>query len=597
MFNNTVCVIYDKDIHYSSDHRFLPEKKYPEYPYDIEAIDKSNTVYSMIREAFHLQHLDDGNYNTDKWNPLGQYISPGQHVLLKPNLVLHFNGSGMGMSCLITNVTVVAAVVDYVVIALKGEGQIIIGDAPIQDCDFDKLVKENGYGDLIKEYGSRGVKLILRDFRNTKAHDVGGVYAADQRITEHGSKDNGIVVQLDRDSAFSGLSEEHLERLRVTNYDPRIMGKHHNALKHEYKIAKDIIDADVIINLPKPKTHRKAGITAALKNLIGINANKEYLPHHTIGSKDENGDAYLHQNDKLSAANRILDHINMLEFNGEYDKAKSEIQNYYELVEKGRKEINEKYWEGSWSGNDTIWRTIVDLNKILIYADKNGIMRETEQRKVFTVADMIISGELTGPLEPSPVNTSMIICGDSPVLIDKTICSIMGFDYNDIPTLAYDEYYETDKFYISASDKPIVVSNSEHYEGKDLKKIFDEKIFRFSPAYGWEKALGGSYYFENLKSEISNTKSGVYIFGAGGNAWRVKNKLVEWNVKIKAFLDNDSNNHKKSILGLDCIFPEEGDRNLHVVVSVSGIYVDTIIKQLTNIGYNKVYIMSTGTEI
>ena len=32
-------------------------------------------------------------------------------------------------------------------------------------------------------------------------------------------------------------------------------------------------------SLPKLKTHKKAGITCALKNLIGINGNKEYLPH------------------------------------------------------------------------------------------------------------------------------------------------------------------------------------------------------------------------------------------------------------------------------------------------------------------------------
>jgi len=31
------------------------------------------------------------------------------------------------------------------------------------------------------------------------------------------------------------------------------------------------------------KLHRKAGITCALKNLIGINGNKEYLPHHRLG--------------------------------------------------------------------------------------------------------------------------------------------------------------------------------------------------------------------------------------------------------------------------------------------------------------------------
>jgi uncharacterized protein (DUF362 family) len=30
------------------------------------------------------------------------------------------------------------------------------------------------------------------------------------------------------------------------------------------------LQADVFINLPKPKTHKRAGITGAMKNLVGI---------------------------------------------------------------------------------------------------------------------------------------------------------------------------------------------------------------------------------------------------------------------------------------------------------------------------------------
>src|SRR4029450_3442025 len=50
------------------------------------------------------------------------------------------------------------------------------------------------------------------------------------------------------------------------------------------------MDADVLINLPKFKTHKKVGITCALKNLVGINANKNWLPHHTEGTPDLGGD-------------------------------------------------------------------------------------------------------------------------------------------------------------------------------------------------------------------------------------------------------------------------------------------------------------------
>ena len=52
------------------------------------------------------------------------------------------------------------------------------------------------------------------------------------------------------------------------------------------------MDADVFINIPKLKSHKKVGLTCALKNLVGINANKNWLPHHTEGTPDKGGDQF-----------------------------------------------------------------------------------------------------------------------------------------------------------------------------------------------------------------------------------------------------------------------------------------------------------------
>src|SRR5436853_340924 len=50
----------------------------------------------MVRESLHLLRLDEANYGTAAWNPLGELISPGNRVLIKPNFVLHFNaGAGI----------------------------------------------------------------------------------------------------------------------------------------------------------------------------------------------------------------------------------------------------------------------------------------------------------------------------------------------------------------------------------------------------------------------------------------------------------------------------------------------------------------------
>lgn len=106
-------------------------------------------------------------------------------------------------------------------------------------------------------------------------------------------KNSGFVVDLGNDGEFHGEAEFFYNNIRVTSYDPNILKMHHNAEKHEYYITKEILEADVLINLPKPKTYRKAGVTIVLKNIIGISSRKEYLPHHTNGALSEGWDEYF----------------------------------------------------------------------------------------------------------------------------------------------------------------------------------------------------------------------------------------------------------------------------------------------------------------
>jgi uncharacterized protein (DUF362 family) len=83
------------------------------------------------------------------------------------------------------------------------------------------------------------------------------------------------------------------KNLELLCYDPNLMIAHHDKHRHEYLITNRVFEADLIINLPKLKTHIKAGLTGALKNLIGINGHKEFLPHHIKGSYLEGGDNYM----------------------------------------------------------------------------------------------------------------------------------------------------------------------------------------------------------------------------------------------------------------------------------------------------------------
>ena len=479
-----VCVIKKENVGYpAKETLFRPSVKYPEYRLG-ETSDEDNKVYDMVRESFKRLGYDAENFDTPNWNPLKWLIHTGDTVLLKPNMVKHINpAEGGDMDSLITHPSVVAAVVDYVLLALgDSDGEIIIGDAPLQSCDFDELTKKIGYRDLIEFYRSKGANIRLADFRNTKTERRDGILRPQEGETVG---DNGVVVRLDKDSSFYGLSKERLKRLRVTCYDPRILQLHHTEEKHEYKIARDVLKADAVINLPKPKSHRKAGMTASMKNMVGICAEKEYLPHHTKGSREDGFDEYEKKNPYLEIASDMLDVQNELIAEEQYDAAKKVNRLVGKYMQKGRDYNGEQYFEGSWYGNDTICRTIADLNKIVLYADKNGVMKETPQRRMFILADMIVSGDGEGPLMPDCMDAGAILAGGGAAYFDKVVCSLMGFDYHFIPTLS-DAMLSSAKYPYAGRDGHII-SNAPEYDGKEFAAYEDS--FKFRASSGWAKRL------------------------------------------------------------------------------------------------------------
>ena len=114
------------------------------------------------------------------------------------------------------------------------------------------------------------------------------------------------------------------------------MQHYHSIKEHNYCINKELLAADVIINVCKPKTHRKAGITAALKNFVGTVAEKACLPHHTAGSAADKGDAYQNKNDILDISEELLDIANKLTGEGEYKLAQQAQGISDELRRKGK---------------------------------------------------------------------------------------------------------------------------------------------------------------------------------------------------------------------------------------------------------------------
>jgi hypothetical protein len=303
----------------------------------------------------------------------------------------------------------------------------------------------------------------------------------------------GKIIDLGNDSEFSVLSEEQIMRLRKGANDPDDLHAHHNLEKHEYEVCNELLDADVVIDMPKPKLHMKAGVTISLKNMVGVNVRKEFLPHHTEGDKSSGtGDAYCNASLIKRIRSNARDKAYIMALQKKYTRSflLTAIRRACGFVV--RNFFDDKLTEGTWYGNETISKTVVDLNKIVRYADKNGHMCSTPQRKRLIIADMIVSGELQGPVAPTAKPVGAIAIGDDPVSFDEGIATLMGARAELIPTLR-NARAVVGKYPITEDDQPaIIVSNSEAWNGKTYKEIPPEDTWNFKPIDSWKAVFVSS---------------------------------------------------------------------------------------------------------
>lgn len=471
-------IYYKENATYSNDIYFRPSIEYPEYQYKQFGVStEPNHAYEMIRNMFIDLELDKENIGKAGWNPLQEYISLNDVVLIKPNLVKHYNGvvrGKKGLECLITHASVIRCIIDYVLIALKGTGRVLVADAPVQSCDFEKLKIETGITRLENFYKLAGKNIKVEDLRNYRSIRKDGCVMSIPLDYLY----DGKIVNLGRRSYFYGSNSEG--RFRITNYDYRELNRHHKGTRQEYCVSEACLQADVIFNLPKPKTHGKAGFTGALKNMIGINARKDFLPHHTKGSYVEGkGDEYYGSSQNAKVKSNINDVIDILNKKSLFRAGKLVRRLGKSFVRE--ENIDERYTEGSWWGNDTIWRTILDINLIAMYADKHGRIGGNAQRRIITIGDMIISGEGNGPLCPVPKETGWMIFADNSVLFDEILVKMMGFPKEKFVLLRNAEKNKRLKYgeYIFKSNLSENVMKVNDLHQKD----------KFVPADGWKGYL------------------------------------------------------------------------------------------------------------
>jgi len=461
---------------YPAEPPYDPPERYPELPVDQWHLDPGNTVYPAVREAFVLLGLDAAHRGTPAWNPLGDLIRPGDRVLVKPNMVRHFHGDDRGLEALVTHPSVVRAVLDYAAVALQGRGSIVVGDAPLQYADFAATMAGTGLDSVLQEVRAHArVPVDAVDFRKERSEKRGGLIVA--RLPNAGDPRGYRVVELGKDSRFASVPSARQRRFRVTQYDPRTMRHAHHTERHAYLLPATVLHADVVINLPKLKTHRKAGITAAMKNLVGINGSKDWLPHHTAGGTP-GGDEYLHPSLRKAIMSRLRDAIE-----GRRSAHARQALRFVERVVRATGRVRrfpDSYWEGSWYGNDTVWRMVHDLHRILFLADETGVVRAEPQRRYLALVDAIVAGEGEGPMRPTPRPAGLLVAGTNPAAVDTVCCRLMGFDEARIPLLR------------EAVGIPGGLPPGEAIEiasaDPEWRRLFDlprERTLRFVPPAGW----------------------------------------------------------------------------------------------------------------
>ena len=154
--NNFVYVMKTEVCEYPSSAPFNPSERYPEYPFDGQLCSE-NAIYSNVRKLLFEMGMDKGNFGTASWNPFGDFIAPGDTVLIKPNMVFHKNQlNKYSIESVVTHGSFIRVILDYAYIALKGTGRIVIADAPIQSCDFDSLIRDNGIVQILELYKGYG---------------------------------------------------------------------------------------------------------------------------------------------------------------------------------------------------------------------------------------------------------------------------------------------------------------------------------------------------------------------------------------------------------------------------------------------------------
>ncbi|HEX2987982.1 MAG TPA: DUF362 domain-containing protein [Chloroflexota bacterium] len=199
------------------------------------------------------------------------------------------------------------------------------------------------------------------------------------------SKDEALLVKLGERSMLVPLEGRTLFDLHD---QPDSYSK--DVGRGSYYIAPLPLRADVVVSLAKMKVHRAAGVTMAMKNLFGI------IPSWDGPYGDNRLKDVPHYSDREAAGGPRTLYLD----------------------------------------NDTTWRTIVDLNQILLFADDRAQMHTDRQRRYLAIVDGLTAAG-TDMFDPKAVPLGLLVVGDTPVGADAVAARLMGYDPRLIKSIAW----------------------------------------------------------------------------------------------------------------------------------------------------------------
>lgn len=389
-----------------------------------------------------------------------------KRVFLKPNWVLH-DRKESDKWCMRTHENLILALLQHI-LSMK-PFSVLIGDAPIQGCNWDKMVQTEFYS-RVKLLSERfAIPVAIKDFRRVTFNPE-----KNNLVTERNPLSAYTIFDLGTLSNLEEISRADKSLFRVTNYNPDRLAISHRPGVHKYCITNELFDADVVISMPKVKTHQKTGITAALKNIVGLNGDKDFLPHHRLGGTGFGGDCYPGANYLRYWAELSLDFANRRQGKLSYwlGVKLSAVLWKLSLPKK------EHHLAAAWHGNDTTWRMVLDLNKIAIFGKKDGTISDSPQRVLFSFCDGVIGGQGDGPLRPEPLPLGIVSFTNHSGFNDLAMATLMGFDVDKIPMLK--KISEINRHLI-----PELYFNNNQISFDELKTYCVKTL----PPPGWEKYL------------------------------------------------------------------------------------------------------------